>query len=147
MVWSKKLAGWNIIMAILEIWSPGYIDNSAQKGTLYVTWLIGNPWATPAHPTSSVWIQCTPGATEYQTKEAGFGDAAIGLLEIDTLDQSGRLQTITFGDVNQPENNLSIDGLMRLETRRFVERFLSVTVVLLADHVVTRGTVTFFLWG
>jgi len=36
---------------------------------------------------------------------------------------------------------------MRLETRRFVERFLSVTVVLLADHVVTRGTVTFFLWG
>jgi hypothetical protein len=133
-------------MTILAIFSPGPINNAGGWGITAVTQFVANPFATPGNPGSTVWIQCTPAAMEYYFGD-DVGDAAIGVLEIEFLDQNGQIQTSTFGDVNDVTNNLSLDGIMGLPTTLAVTGFLSMTVLLLGYNVTTSGSVTLFEWG
>ena len=122
-------------MTVLNIYSPPHITTG---GT--VTQFIPNPWGSADNPAADVWIQCTMSAIQ------GGGDLwlmGFGIIELDFLDDNGRVQRTTFGDVS----NLGNVSPLNLPQRKFVRRMLSVTIAGLVGSGRARGMTTLFQWG
>ena len=122
-------------MTVLNIYSPPHITTG---GT--VTQFIANPWGSADNPAADVWIQCTMSAIQ------GGGDLwlmGFGIIELDFLDDNGRVQRTTFGDVS----NLGNVSPLNLPQKKFVRRMLSVTIAGLVGSGRARGMTTLFQWG
>ena len=134
-------------MTILSIYSPSPLNNISAYNLTAVTQFVGNPFATRGNPASTVWIQCTPAwMVGYGLSGGDISVAGIGILEIEYIASDGSIQQTSFGDVNDPEFNTSLDALAAMPTRYAQTQFLSATILLLGLSVAAYGTVTFFQW-
>ena len=116
-------------MAILNIFSPGWLNGDTA------TQFLPNPWGT-----SDVWVQCTVPALQVNQSLCLGG---FGIIEVVSLDGQGNPQVQQFGnpgDLNSvvPEN---------LVPRLYVPRMLSVTLAHIVADLRSSGTVTLFQWG
>jgi hypothetical protein len=116
-------------MAVLNIFSPGWFENTQS------TQLVQNPWGT-----SDVWVQCTVSAFQINDTPSLVG---FGIIEIEFLDNNGNPQSTTFGDLNNLNNVIPED----LPSRLFQPRMVSVTLALIGYNTGSAGTVTLFEWG
>ncbi|MEO8813173.1 MAG: hypothetical protein ABI376_09720 [Caulobacteraceae bacterium] len=116
-------------MAILNIFSPGWVNGNTA------TQFVPNPWGT-----ADVWVQCTVPAMQVNSDLCLGG---FGIVEIDFLDDQGQVQTTRFGD----PGNLGSVVPENLPPRLFQPRMVSVTLAHTVADLRSTGTVTLFQWG
>ena len=116
-------------MAILNIFSPGWVNGDTA------TQFVPNPWGT-----SDVWVQCTVPAMQVNDAPSLGG---FGIVEVVSLYSQGNPSVQTFGD---PGN---LDSIVpeNLPPRLFVPKMLSVTLAHIVADLRSSGTVTLFQWG
>ena len=114
-------------MAVLEIFSPGWLTGGTT------TQFVANPWGT-----ADVWIQCGVGSLAV----GEFALAGWGIIEFENLEE-GAVQRTTFGDVSDLENVDVFD----LPPRMFVPNLISVTLASPSFDLNAVGTVTLYQWG
>ena len=112
-------------MTIAAIFSPPTLGIGGS-GPNFTTQFTSSPWPGGV----PVWLQCT---TKYV---AGDGQSDFGILELDVLGE--QCQRIQIGNPDVYEN---------ISARRFVPRFLGVTVAANTFDAAISGTLTMFLWS
>lgn len=116
-------------MAILQIFSPGKFTSGGSGGH-FQTLFISSPFPGVDN---NVWIECS---TKYV---AGSGQSDFGIHEIEFLDERGTLQRTLFGGPN------SVYGA--LLARKFVKRFLGMTIAANTYDASIEGNVYMYRWG